>query len=38
LEVTEISDDPWIDGRAYYVEVGNRPMAYILEEGGGLEV
>jgi hypothetical protein len=25
-------DDPWLSGRSYSLKVGNRPMAYILEE------
>jgi hypothetical protein len=24
-------DDPYLDGRTYSLEVGNRPMAYTLE-------
>jgi hypothetical protein len=25
-------DDPQLGGRTYFLEVGNRPMAYTLEE------
>jgi hypothetical protein len=28
----QISDDPWLDGKTYSLEVRNRPAAYILEE------
>jgi hypothetical protein len=31
-EDTEISDDPYLDGRTYSLEIGNRPMAYVLEK------
>jgi hypothetical protein len=30
-EDTEISDDPWLDGKTHSLEVRNRPVAYILE-------
>jgi hypothetical protein len=30
-EDTEISDDPWLDGKTHSLEVGNRPTACILE-------
>lgn len=31
-EDTEVSDDPWLDGRTSSLEVGYRSMAYTLEE------
>lgn len=30
-KATEVSLDPYLVGRAYLIEVRNRPMAYILE-------
>jgi hypothetical protein len=28
----EVSDDPHLEGRTHSLEVGNRPLAYALEE------
>lgn len=37
LENTEVLDDPQLDERTYSLEVGNKPIVYILQEerGGG---